>query len=84
MIKKISVVLLFAIIIMFGVKTNNVFATELTQSIKINNTNLSFNKVIYVSDSIGSDVSGDGTSQNPYKSISKAQSVAVDGDAIYI
>jgi uncharacterized protein YjdB len=52
--------------------------------IKINNETLEFNQVIYVDGTNGNDIIGNGSIGNPYKSIIKAQSVAVDGDAIYI
>lgn len=60
------------------------FAEETNQSIKINNTTLNFNRIIYVDGVNGNDLVADGSEINPYKSIPKAQEVAEDGNAIYI
>ena len=59
----------------------NVYAQE---TIKINRTTLSFNKIIYVDSTIGNDTSGTGIAQNPYKTIQKAQSQVSSGDAVVL
>ena len=66
------------IIIMFvmalgiiGFNYTSAFAEETNQSIKINNTTLTFDKIIYVDGVNGDDSSGDGNINSPFKTIKK-------------
>lgn len=44
-----------------------------------------YNQVIYVNQNIGDDATGDGSVENPYKSVTKARSMAMlDNTAVYI
>ncbi len=81
--KKIGIIFVVAFAIIFGNFTN-AFATDKNESIKINNMILNFNRVIYVDEKNGNDKTGDGSKENSYKSIQKAQEIAIDGNAIYI
>jgi hypothetical protein len=56
----------------------------LLETIKINNETLEFNKVIYVDAVNGDDNSGNGSENNPYKTITKSYNEAVSGDGIYL
>lgn len=60
------------------------FAEDLKETIKINNTILEFEKVLYVDGTNGNDTVGLGSKEKPYQTIAKAQSVANDNYAIYI
>lgn len=77
----VILIILFAICI---IKSNNVFAVGTTQSLKINNTILSFNNIIYVDANKGDDTNGDGSINKPYASIDNAINKAVSKDAIFI
>ena len=81
--KKISAMFTIALVIILG-SFLTVFADDGIQSVKINNTTLSFNRIIYVDGTNGNDITGDGSTKNPYQSITKAQTVAMDGNAVYI
>ena len=54
------------------------------ETIRINNTVLEFNKIIYVDANNGSDTAGDGSKYNPYQSLNQAHAVAVSGDCIVL
>lgn len=69
---------------MFCINSIKAFAEADTKYLKVNNTTLEFNEIIYVDGTNGDDITGKGSIENPYKTIIKGQSVAVDGDAIYI
>ena len=78
------------IIIMFvmalgiiGFNYTSAFAEDTNQSIKINNTNLNFNRVIYVSIS-GNDSTGDGSESNPFLTFDKAYENAPNDSAIIL
>ena len=67
------------IIIMFvmalgiiGFNYTSAFAEETNQSIKINNTTLTFDKIIYVDGTNGNDEKGDGSESHPYITLTKA------------
>nr|WP_321026352.1 DUF1565 domain-containing protein [Clostridium neonatale] len=67
------------IIIMFvmalgiiGFNYTSAFAEETNQSIKINNTTLTFDKIIYVDGTNGNDETGDGSESYPYITLTKA------------
>ena len=81
--KKFGIMFVMALILSLGFCIS-AFADDTSQSVKINNTTLSFNKIIYVDGTNGNDTTGNGSTENPYQSITKAQSVALDGNAIYI
>ena len=51
--------------------------------VKINNTILEYNKVIYVNSYSGNDIAGDGSKENPFKSLEKAFSIVNQKEAIY-
>ncbi len=53
-------------------------------SITINYKTITFNNIYYVDTVNGNDTTGDGSEQNPYKTLPKAISIALDGDAIYL
>lgn len=55
----------------------------MSESIKINRTTLTFNKIWYVS-TTGNDSTNNGSKASPYKTISKVCSVATSGDAVYV
>ena len=54
------------------------------ETIRINNTILEFNKIIYVDAINGSDEIGDGSKDNPYKTLQVALNYASRGDALYL
>ena len=64
----------------FASKQTDVHATE---SIKINNTVLNFNNIIYV-DMNGNDETGDGSIENPFRSVDVAINKAEHGDCVFI
>ncbi|WP_238918196.1 Ig-like domain-containing protein [Clostridium sp. YIM B02555] len=79
--KKFSIMFVMALILMLGCCVN-AFADSSTQSIKINNTTLSFNKIVYVDSNNGNDTTGDGNEINPYKTLKMAESNVNSGEAI--
>lgn len=81
---KIIKIFIIMLCILFIGNYSNVVAVVDDNTVTINSTTLNFNRVIYVDGTKGSDVLGNGTSDNPYASIGKAQGAAVDGNAIYI
>ena len=52
--------------------------------IKINNTTLEFNKIVYVDAANGNDTTGDGSKNNPYNTVAQALHYATSGDAVFI
>ena len=79
----LKIVLVLVLVLLFSSSRDATAATN-KNYIKINKETLEFNQIIYVDGTNGDNTNGDGSIENPYKSIIKAQSVAVDGDAIYI
>ncbi|WP_252218405.1 MULTISPECIES: Ig-like domain-containing protein [unclassified Clostridium] len=81
--KKILVMFVMVLGIMGGY-TINAFADNTSESIKINNTRLNFNKIIYVDVNKGNDDIADGTIEKPYKNVDTAINKAQSGNAIFI
>lgn len=79
--KKIIIMFVMAWAIVFG-SFSTAFADDANQSIKINNTTLNFNRIIYVDGTNGDDSIGYGTENKPYKSLEKAETIVNSGDAI--
>lgn len=85
--KKIG--LIFAILLMcisFGLLNNDIVnaANDSKKIIKINNTILSFNNIIYVDANSGNDKVADGSSTKAFASVDEAIKKANSGDAIFI
>ncbi len=77
--KKLSAMLVMTLILSLGC-INNVFAADITQSVKINNTTLNFNRVIYVDANNGDDTNGNGNQSNPFRSLWKCLSYLSDNN----
>lgn len=82
--KKFGIMFVMTLILSLGFCIS-AFADDTSQSIKINNTTLNFNKIIYIDGTNGSDTTGDGSQLNPFNTLSKATStVDTDNTLIYI
>ncbi|WP_459476475.1 Ig-like domain-containing protein [Clostridium saccharoperbutylacetonicum] len=77
--KKFSIMFFMALILISG-SCVNAFADDTSQSMKINNTNLNFNKIIYVDSNNGNDTSGNGSQSNPYQSLWKCLNYLSDNN----
>ncbi|MCL6592062.1 MAG: carbohydrate binding domain-containing protein [Firmicutes bacterium] len=71
------------LICQLGFSITNTVASEGVK-IRINNTYLTFNKVIYADSSIGNDSTGDGSKEKPFKTVQKADTIANSGDAVIL
>ncbi len=78
---RMGLLVFFNLFFMLCILCVNVYAQE---TIKINRTTLSFNKIIYADSTTGNDTTGTGTAQKPYKTIQKAQSQVSSGDAVVL
>ena len=54
------------------------------ETIKINKETLEFEKIWYTNNVNGSDITGDGSKSNPYKTFTKSYNSCSSGDAIYL
>lgn len=79
--KKFSKLLCFMVvfIVIIVVFSSVSFAAD-SNSIKINNTTLSFNKMVFIDAKYGDDVTGDGSESNPFMGIRKAMDFLCDNN----
>ncbi len=85
--KKIGLIFAALLIcISFGLLNNDTVnaANDGKKTIKINNTTLSFNNIIYVDANSGNDKVADGSSTKAFASVDEAIKKANNGDAIFI
>ncbi|AQR95207.1 Ig-like domain-containing protein [Clostridium saccharoperbutylacetonicum] len=88
--KKFSVMFIIAFAIMFGNFTNafavsHVLSVSYATTVRINDTTISFDKVIYVDPQNGDDITGLGNEKYPYSTIKRALEVcSTKGSAIFL